>query len=100
VAVCLLFSRNDNNNDNNNNNNKGSKSKNKNKERNPLVLLLSLTTSALAFFLASFQVHEKSLLLALVPASLMLPWASRLVSWFQILGAFSMYVLNVPIREG
>ena len=81
VAVCLLFPKN------------GTKRPTKDRERNPLPLLLSLTNSALAFFLASFQVHEKSLLLALVPASLLLPWASRLIGWFQILGAFSMYPL-------
>jgi len=35
------------------------------------VLLLAATSSSLAFFLASFQVHEKSLLLSLAPACLM-----------------------------
>ena len=59
----------------------------------PLLLLLAMTCSALSFFLASFQVHEKSLLLALVPAALLLPYEPLLVCWFQVLGMFTMYPL-------
>jgi alpha-1,3-glucosyltransferase len=36
------------------------------------LLLWGMTSCALAFFLASFQVHEKSILMALAPASLLL----------------------------
>lgn len=38
----------------------------------PTRALLSLTNCSLAFFLASFQVHEKSLLLVLTPLSLLI----------------------------
>jgi alpha-1,3-glucosyltransferase len=59
----------------------------------PIVLLLSLVVSALAFFLASFQVHEKSLLLALVPAAFLVPYEPLMGVWFQVLGAFTMFPL-------
>jgi alpha-1,3-glucosyltransferase len=59
----------------------------------PLHLCLSLVSSSLAFFLASFQVHEKSLLLALVPSSFLIPYEPILITWFQILGMFTMYPL-------
>ena len=79
------------------------------------TFLLALVASSLAFFLASFQVHEKSLLLALVP-SLVLPYirlqdgtkgelpSSRgryddtfdvFVVWFQLVGLFTMHPLLV-----
>lgn len=60
-------------------------------------LLLALINSALAFFLASFQVHEKSLLLALVPAVFFvqggLPSDRLLMGWFQVFGCFTMFPL-------
>ncbi len=73
------------------------------------TFLLALVASSLAFFLASFQVHEKSLLLALVPA-LILPSlqdsnsgepSSRgryggygaFMFWFQLVGLFTMHPL-------
>jgi len=64
----------------------------------PTRMLLALMNSGLAFFLASFQVHEKSLLLVLVPASLLLNDDIVLVTWIQILGTFSMFPLL--IRDG
>jgi alpha-1,3-glucosyltransferase len=67
---------------------------------NPLLLLLALVCSALSFFLASFQVHEKSLLLALVPAALILPYEPLLVCWFQVLGMFTMYPLLLRDKLG
>lgn len=54
---------------------------------------LALVNSSLAFFLASFQVHEKSLLLVLVPASTLFVNEPIVVSWFQLLGVFSMFPL-------
>lgn len=57
--------------------------------------ILALLNSSLAFFLASFQVHEKSLLLALVPASLLLPFEPLLIGWFQIIGVWTMFPLLV-----
>lgn len=56
-------------------------------------LLLALLNSSLAFFLASFQVHEKSLLLALVPAMLLLRQDALVLGWFQVLGCFTMFPL-------
>ena len=64
----------------------------------PTRMLLALMNSGLAFFLASFQVHEKSLLLVLVPSSLLLNDDIVLVTWIQILGTFSMFPLF--IRDG
>ena len=57
------------------------------------TLLWGLTNSALAFFLASFQVHEKSILLALAPASMLLSQDSRFVEWFAIVAAWSLWPL-------
>lgn len=61
-------------------------------------MLLALMTSALAFFLASFQVHEKSILLVLIPASFLFYDDVEIISWMQILGTFSMFPLL--IRDG
>ena len=63
--------------------------------RSARSLPLALLNSSLAFFLASFQVHEKSLLLALLPIGMLLPTSPLLFGWFSVLGAFSMYPLLV-----
>ena len=60
--------------------------------------LLALVNSALAFFLASYQVHEKSLLLALIPAALLSGEEPMMIAWFQVVGTFSMYPLL--LRDG
>ena len=57
------------------------------------ALVVALLNSSLCFFLASFQVHEKSLLLALLPLTLLMPAAPRLFGWWSALGAFSMFPL-------
>jgi alpha-1,3-glucosyltransferase len=62
------------------------------------LLLWGTTASALAFFLASFQVHEKSLLLVLAPASLLLLDDGPFVIWFSILAAWTMWPLLVMDR--
>jgi alpha-1,3-glucosyltransferase len=62
-------------------------------KNDPLLILLALVNSALAFFLASFQVHEKSLLLALVPAAMLTPYDPLMCTWFQILGTWTMFPL-------
>ena len=49
--------------------------------------------SSLVFFLLSFQVHEKSILLALLPSSLLIPHHPHTVAWFQLLALFSLYPL-------
>lgn len=59
----------------------------------PVSFVLGLVVSALAFFLASFQVHEKSLLLATVPAALLITVEPLFISWFQTLGLFTMFPL-------
>ena len=62
------------------------------------VALWGATSSALSFFLASFQVHEKSILLALCTAS-MLGWDDALFcDWFGIVAAWTMWPLLVTDR--
>ena len=61
-------------------------------------MILALMNSSLAFFLASFQVHEKSILLVLIPASFLFYDDIAIISWMQILGTFSMFPLL--IRDG
>lgn len=62
------------------------------------MLLWGTTSSALAFFLASFQVHEKSLLLALAPASLLLLDDALFSAWFSVVAAWTMWPLLVIDR--
>jgi alpha-1,3-glucosyltransferase len=57
------------------------------------LLLWGTTSSALAFFLASFQVHEKSLLLALAPCSLLDDADETFVHWFAIVTTFTLFPL-------
>ena len=57
------------------------------------MLLLCSHCSALSFFLASFQVHEKSILLALSPLSLLFMDFPYFVSWFSIATTWSMWPL-------
>lgn len=61
----------------------------------PLLMMQSLVLSSLAFFLASFQVHEKSLLLSLVPAAFLIPYAPMEMLWFQISGTMSLFPLLI-----
>jgi alpha-1,3-glucosyltransferase len=62
------------------------------------ILLWGTTSSALAFFLASFQVHEKSLLLALAPASLLFAEDALFSIWFSLIAAWTMWPLLVIDR--
>jgi alpha-1,3-glucosyltransferase len=68
------------------------------------TFLLSLCNTSLIFFLFSFQVHEKSILLAAIPVILTqnlssLPSHSKLVSvWFLSISTFSM--LPLLIKDG
>jgi alpha-1,3-glucosyltransferase len=59
----------------------------------PRKMILSLVNSSLIFFMVSFHVHEKSLLYAIVPASLLFSKDPVFIGWFQIMGAFTMYPL-------
>ena len=56
-------------------------------------LLLAMQCSALAFYLASFQVHEKGILMAVVPASMLWVEDAAFVTWFNVVSCFSMYPL-------
>jgi alpha-1,3-glucosyltransferase len=60
------------------------------------TLLWGATNCALAFFLASFQVHEKSLLLALSPATLVED--ATFVEWFSLVTVWTMWPLLVIDR--
>lgn len=57
------------------------------------MLMYGLTASAFSFFLASFQVHEKSILLALAPASLLVQHNTSLIRWISIVAAWSLWPL-------
>lgn len=57
--------------------------------------LYALVNSSLAFFLFSFQVHEKSILIATVPAILIFPADPFMVLWFLQVSTFSMFPLLV-----
>lgn len=57
------------------------------------LFLWATMSSALSFFLASFQVHEKSILLALAPCSLLL-WQDPVFSdWFSIVSCWTLWPL-------
>ena len=53
--------------------------------------LLGATACALAFFLLSFQVHEKHVLLPLLPAALLAPRCPAAFGWLAAVASFSMY---------
>jgi alpha-1,3-glucosyltransferase len=57
------------------------------------LLLWATTSCALSFFLASFQVHEKSILLALAPCTLLLWQDPAFVEWFSIVCVWSIWPL-------
>ncbi|XP_067015118.2 dolichyl pyrophosphate Man9GlcNAc2 alpha-1,3-glucosyltransferase [Anabrus simplex] len=60
--------------------------------------VVALINSSLAFFLFSFQVHEKSILLAAVPVILYLPNEPLTCFWFLLVSVFSM--LPLFIKDG
>ena len=66
--------------------------------RHQTLLLWGAMSSALAFFLASFQVHEKSILMALAPAVLLVSYDFRLVVWFSLVSAWTLWPLLVVDR--
>lgn len=61
--------------------------------REAVRLLLALFNSGMAFFLCSFQVHEKSFLLPLTPLSFLVLEDPVFVGWMSCVAAFSMYPL-------
>lgn len=60
--------------------------------------LLALVNSSLAFFLLSFQVHEKSILLVAIPVLLHLHKDPLPCSWFLVISTFSM--LPLLLKDG
>eukprot|EP00897_Mesotaenium_endlicherianum_P001127 jgi/Mesen1/11014/ME000098S10405 len=61
-------------------------------------LMFAMLNSSLAFFLFAFQVHEKSVLLPLLPATLLALEEPNLVLWFVPTATFSVYPLL--LRDG
>ncbi|KAH9523516.1 Glucosyltransferase-like protein [Bulinus truncatus] len=68
--------------------------------QNPNIknLQYSLINSALIFFLFSFHVHEKTILLAIIPAILVITFDPFIVVWFMLISIFSM--LPLLIKDG
>uniref|UniRef100_A0A7S4AAV7 Alpha-1,3-glucosyltransferase n=1 Tax=Pseudo-nitzschia australis TaxID=44445 RepID=A0A7S4AAV7_9STRA len=62
-------------------------------KRHWVLLLWAATSCALSFFLASFQVHEKSILLALAPATLIFWEDPIFMEWFSFVCLWSLYPL-------
>ncbi|OEL31343.1 putative dolichyl pyrophosphate Man9GlcNAc2 alpha-1,3-glucosyltransferase [Dichanthelium oligosanthes] len=58
-----------------------------------LGFLYSLMNSSFSFYLFSYQVHEKSILLPLLPASLLALKEPQMYGWFVYFALFSMYPL-------
>lgn len=65
--------------------------------RNPNVhtFKLSLVNCSLVFFLFSYQVHEKSILLAAIPVALLLPEYPLACFWFLLISVYSLFPLIV-----
>jgi alpha-1,3-glucosyltransferase len=60
--------------------------------------LYALVNSSLAFFLFSFQVHEKSILIAALPIALIFPMEPFMSIWFLQVSTFSM--LPLLVKDG
>lgn len=65
--------------------------------RNPnkIKFLLSLINCSLSFFLFSFQVHEKSILLVAIPVLMYSPQNTFICTWFVTITTFSMLPLLI-----
>ncbi|XP_050541335.1 dolichyl pyrophosphate Man9GlcNAc2 alpha-1,3-glucosyltransferase [Daktulosphaira vitifoliae] len=57
--------------------------------------LLSLINCSFSFFLFSFQVHEKSILLVAIPILLYAPYNTFICTWIAIITSFSMLPLYI-----
>lgn len=57
------------------------------------MFALALSSCAMGFFLFAFQVHEKNILMPLLPISLLFGWYPELASWAVLIGCFSMFPL-------
>jgi len=56
-------------------------------------LLWGMSGTSLSFFLASFQVHEKSILFPLAPASMLLFDSPDVIQWFSLVCVWSLWHL-------
>ncbi|XP_034237190.1 dolichyl pyrophosphate Man9GlcNAc2 alpha-1,3-glucosyltransferase [Thrips palmi] len=65
---------------------------------NKKKFVYALINSGLTFFLFSYQVHEKSILLASIPVALALPSDPFLSMWFTTVSSFSM--LPLLLKDG
>ncbi|CAK1590003.1 unnamed protein product [Parnassius mnemosyne] len=65
---------------------------------NKKKFILSLINVSLAFFLFSFQVHEKTILLVAIPVALHLPEDPYMCFWFLLVSNFSM--LPLLLKDG
>lgn len=63
-----------------------------------LQFKLALVNSSLAFFLFSFQVHEKSILLPALPVCLLMNELPLMATWFLVTSTFSM--LPLLLKDG
>jgi len=57
------------------------------------TFLINMFTSSLIFFLFSYHVHEKSIMLAVLPAVLLLQWFPFAMVWFILVSSFSLFPL-------
>lgn len=57
------------------------------------LLLCGMASTGLAFFLSSFQVHEKSILMALAPISLLYWNDIVFVQWFSVVSTWTLWPL-------
>ncbi|XP_059054835.1 dolichyl pyrophosphate Man9GlcNAc2 alpha-1,3-glucosyltransferase [Achroia grisella] len=65
---------------------------------NKKKFVLSLINVSLAFFLFSFQVHEKSILLVAIPVAMHFPEDPFMCFWFLLVSSFSM--LPLLLKDG
>lgn len=63
--------------------------------KNPTIdrFVLALVNSSMSFFIFSYQVHEKSILLAALPVCLLLHCNPFECTWFLVISTFSMWPL-------
>jgi len=59
----------------------------------PQGLLLGMVNSAFAFYTFGYQVHEKSILLPLLPVTALAAWEPEAAVWGPLVAAFSMFPL-------
>ena len=62
------------------------------------MLLWGSAASSLAFFLASFQVHEKGILIAVAPLSLLILDAPGFTTWFSVVATWTLWPLVIIDR--